>query len=155
MTSVRMDARRRRPGRTGGARLFVLIDPDMARIYSADPRGSAPRLVIPYDRTGFGRHLHHVEVDARGRRRPGQGRFNDAIARTLRGAAEILVLACGTGATAARDDLLATLLRRGDDLAGRVVGWIVMDEQHLTEDELLANVRLFYADGSNHEAEAR
>jgi hypothetical protein len=41
--------------------------------------------------------------------------------------------------------LLGALLRRSGELAGRVVGWIELDEHHLTEDELLARARAFYA----------
>jgi hypothetical protein len=42
--------------------------------------------------------------------------------------------------------LLAALRRNHPDLADRVVGSIVVDEHHLTEDQLLATAREFYAD---------
>jgi hypothetical protein len=43
------------------------------------------------------------------------------------------------------DRLLAELRRHHADLARRVVGSIVVDETHLTEDQLLAASREFYA----------
>jgi hypothetical protein len=133
-----------------GAHLLVLIDDEMARVYRSEPRGQLPRRVIPYDRSGFDRHLHHVAVDARGERATEQGRFYEAIARTIQGAEEILVFACGAGAATATECLLTALLRRSGDLAGRVAGWIVLGEHHLSEDELLAEARAFYAGDGEH-----
>ena len=41
--------------------------------------------------------------------------------------------------------LLAEIRQRHADLAGRVVGSIVVDEHHLTDGQLLAKAREFYA----------
>ncbi|MCL1473418.1 hypothetical protein [Argonema antarcticum] len=43
------------------------------------------------------------------------------------------------------DYLLAELKENHPDLARRVVGTIVVNEQHMTEDQLLAKARSFYA----------
>jgi hypothetical protein len=138
-----------------GAHLLVVIDHHMARIYKSDLHRSVPQRVIPYDRAGLDRHLHHVEVDGCGRRKPEQGRFYDGIARTLQGAEEVLVFACGTGASSALDALLTALLRLSGDLAGRVAGWIVLDEHHLTEDQLLAEARGFCANRGRRDSRNR
>ena len=43
------------------------------------------------------------------------------------------------------EQLLAELKRFHKDLAQRVVGVVVVDQPHLTEDQLLAKAREFYA----------
>jgi hypothetical protein len=45
------------------------------------------------------------------------------------------------------DQLLAELKRHHPDISERVVGSVVVDAQHLTEDQLLAKARDFYAAG--------
>ena len=42
------------------------------------------------------------------------------------------------------DYLLEYLKKHHADIAGRVVGAIVVNEQHMTEDQLLAQAREFY-----------
>ena len=146
------DERSSRPPATEGTHLLVVIDHRMARIYKSQLRGSVPQQLIPYDRSGFGRHLHHVEANGSGQRKPERRSFYEAVARTLRSAEEILVFGSGTGASSGMGQLLAALRRHHPDLADRVVGSIVVDEHHLTEDQLLATAREFYADRVTRES---
>jgi hypothetical protein len=125
--------------------LLVVIDHREARVYRAELRGSVPQRVVPYDPHGFGRHLHNVEDDGNGQRKPERKSFYESVARTLRGAGQILVFGSGTGASSAMDQLLAVLKRDHSNLAERIVGSVVVDAQHLTEDQLLARARDFYA----------
>jgi hypothetical protein len=131
-----------------GVHLLVVIDHRLARIYQADLHGSVPRRVVPYDRSGFGRHLHNVEDDANGQRKPENKSFYEAVAKTLQDAEKILLFGSGTGASSAMEQLLAALRRDHPSVASRVVGSIVVDEQHLTEDQLLAQARKFYENPS-------
>ncbi len=124
-----------------GAHLLVVIDHRLARIYKAELHGSVPQRVIPYDRSGFGRHLHYVQDDSNGQRVPEVKSFYEAIAKTLEGAEKILLFGSGTGASSAMEQLLAELKQHHKELAVRVVGSVVVDEHHLTEDELLAKAR--------------
>ncbi len=50
----------------------------------------------------------------------------------------------GTGASSAMEQLLAELKRHHQDIAKRVVGSMVVNEHHLTEDQLLAKAREFF-----------
>jgi hypothetical protein len=128
-----------------GAHLLVVIDHRLARIYQAELHGSVPQRVIPYDRGGFGRHLHRVEEAADGKRKPEDNSFYDQVIRTLEGAEMILLFGSGTGASSAMEQLFAELKKQHKELAKRVVGLIVVDEQHLSEDQLLAKAREVYA----------
>ena len=125
--------------------LFVVIDHRMARIYQAELQGTVPQRITPYDPSGSSRHLHYVEENPTGQRKPEQKAFYDAIIRAMQGAAQILLFGSGTGASSAMEHLLAELKRTSPELANRVVGSLVVNEQHLTENQLLAKAREFYA----------
>jgi hypothetical protein len=128
-----------------GVHLLVVIDHREARVYRAELHGSVPQRVVPYDPHGFGRHLHHVEDDGNGQRKPERKSFYESVAKTLGGAEQVLVFGRGTGASSAMDQLLAALKHDHPVLAKRVVGSLVVDAQHLSEDQLLAKARDFYA----------
>jgi hypothetical protein len=132
-----------------GAHLLVVIDHREARVYRAELHGSVPQRVVPYDPHGFGRHLHNVEDDGNGQRKPERKSFYESVAKTLRGAEQVLVFGSGTGASSAMDQLLAALKHDHPDVAKRVVGSLVVDAQHLSEDQLLAKARDFYANAGS------
>jgi hypothetical protein len=140
----RSDPAPQRPA-ADGVNLLVVIDHRMARIYKAELHGSVPQRVIPFDLHGSGRHLHNVEDHADGQRKPEMKSFYEAIARTLRGGDKILVFGSGTGASSAMEHLLAELREHHADIFKRVVGSVVVDEPHLTENQLLAKARDFYS----------
>lgn len=69
----------------------------------------------------------------------------EAVAKTLEGAKTILLFGSGTGSSSAMEQLLAELKRRHPRLVARVAGCVVVDEQHVTENQLLAKARDFFA----------
>ena len=129
-----------------GVHLLVVIDHREARIYRAELHGSLPQRVTPYNPGGFGRNLHYVQDDSNGQRKPERKSFYEAIAGTLRGAEKVLLFGRGTGAGSAMEHLVAELRRHHADIAKRIVGTVVLNESHLTENQLLAKAREFYAD---------
>lgn len=128
-----------------GVHLLVVIDHRQARVYKTEVHGSVPQRITPYNPGGFGRHLHYVQDDSNGQRKPERRSFYEAIAKTLEGAGQILLFGSGTGASSAMEELLAELKHHHSDVATRIVGSVVLDETHLTEDQLLAEARDFYA----------
>jgi hypothetical protein len=131
-------------GDAEGVHLLVAIDHRLARIYKTELHGSLPQRILPFDRNGSGRHLHYVENDSSGQRKPAQRSFYEAIAKTLGSAENILVFGCGTGASSAMDQLLAELSQHDENIARRIVRTVVVDEQDLSEGQLLAKAREFY-----------
>jgi hypothetical protein len=127
-----------------GLHLLVVIDHRLARIYRTELHGSIPQRITPHDAAGSDRHLHYVENDSNGQRKPEQKSFYDAIAKAMQGSQQILLFGSGTGASSAMEHLLAELKSNHSDLAKRVVGSVVVDEQHLSENQLLAKAREFY-----------
>jgi hypothetical protein len=131
-----------------GVHLLVVIDHREARIFKTEVHGSVPERITPFDPQGTHRHLHNVEDDSNGQRKPEPKAFYEAIARTLSGAEKILILGSATGSSSAMDHLVAELKQHHSEIARRVVGTIVVNGQHMTEDQLLAEARKFYA--TNH-----
>jgi len=129
------------PPAAAGTHLLVVIDHREARIYSAELHGSVPQRIAPYDPFGFGRDLRYNQDDSNGQRKPEQKSFYEAVAKTLKGAQQILLFGTGTGASSAMEHLLAELKHNHPDIAERVVGSIAVDEHHLTDDQLLAKAR--------------
>lgn len=134
----------------GGVHLLVVIDHREARVYRAKLHGSVPQRIDPYDPGGFGQHLHDVEHGGHSHRKPELKSFYESVAKALDGAAQVLVFGSGTGASSAMEHLLAALKRDHPDVARRVVGSLVVDAQHLSEDQLLAKARDFYAGLATH-----
>jgi hypothetical protein len=130
-----------------GTHLLVVIDHREARIYSAELHGSIPERITPYDPFGFGRDLHYNQDDSNGQRKPEQKSFYEAVAKTLRGAQQILMFGTGTGASSAMEALAADLKHNHHDIADRIIGAFAVNEHHLTEDQLLAKARELFVAG--------
>jgi hypothetical protein len=130
----------------GGKQLLVVIDHHEARVYAALEHGTTPRRIIPHDADGKARYLHRVDDDSNGQRKPELRSFYEAVATALAGAEAILLFGNGTGASSAMEHLSAQLRQRHPDLAGRVIASAVIDEAHLTEDQLLAKARHSFAE---------
>lgn len=125
--------------------LLVVIDHREARIYSTELHGSVPQRITPYSPQGVDRHLHYVQDESNGQRKPERKSFYEDVASTLEGDQQILLFGAGTGASSAMEQLFMDLERRHPQVARRIVGRLVVDEQHLTENQLLAKARDFYA----------
>ena len=132
-----------------GMHLLVVIDHREARVFKAEVHGSTPERITPYDPHGSRRHLRRVEEDdASGQRKPEPTAFYEAVVRTLAGAERILILGSSTGASSAMAHLAAELKRHHPELARRVIGTLVVDNRHMTDDQLLAKAREVYATGA-------
>jgi hypothetical protein len=132
--------------RQAGPHLLVVIDHLEARVYRVEVNGAVPERIAPYDPHGFGRHLHSAHEWTDGKSRPEQKSFYEAVAKTLRGAGQVLLFGSGTGKSSAMDHLLAGLKDHHPDVAGKVIGTVVVDAHHTTEGQLVARARDFYAE---------
>ncbi len=128
-----------------GEHLLVVIDHREARIYRTELHGSVPQRIAPLGAEGANRHLHNVTDDGNGQRKPEVKAFYDAIARSLIGAEKILILGSATGSSSAMEHLVAELKEHHPRTGLKIVGTVVVNEQHMTEDQLLAEARKFYA----------
>jgi hypothetical protein len=128
-----------------GTDLLVVIDHHEAKVYRTEMHGAVPERLVPYDPHGFGRHLHSANDETDGKRKPERKSYYEAVAATLRGADRVLIFGSGTGESSAMEQLLADLKQNHPDVVEHVVGSVVVDAHHTTEDQLLARAREFYA----------
>ncbi|CAN5180923.1 hypothetical protein BH10PLA2_BH10PLA2_17120 [soil metagenome] len=134
------------PSVVAGAHMLVVIEHHEAQIYRTEMQGTVPQQLVPLDPHGFRRHLHSSgNVETAGHREPERKSFYDAVAKTLRGAEQVLLFGSGTGESSAMDQLLADLKEHHHDVADKVIGSILIDAKHTTEPQLLAKAREFYA----------
>jgi len=124
-----------------GVHLLVVLGAPKARVYRVEMRGALPLRVSPYDPFGDGGHAGGArDDDADG------DAARETLARILNGAEQVLLFAAGDDAPAALAGLTAHLKLRHTDVARRVVGSVVIeDELDRSADRLLAKVRGVYA----------
>jgi hypothetical protein len=126
--------------------LLVVIDHREAKVYRTEVHGAVPERIVPYDPHGYGTHLHAAHEWTDGKRPPERKSFYEAVAKTLQGAGQVLLFGSGTGRSSAMEVLLADLKAHHADVAGRIIGSVVVDAHHTTEDQLLAKARAYYAE---------
>ena len=131
---------------TAATHLLVDIDHHEAKVYRTEVHGAVPQRLEPYDPHGYGRHLHSATEPTDGKGPHERKSFYEAIAKTLRGSEQVLVFGSGTGKSSAMDQLLAGLKEHHPDVAAKVIGSVVVDAHHTTENQLLAKAREFYAE---------
>jgi hypothetical protein len=126
--------------------VLVVIDHHEAKVYRTEVHGAVPQGITPYDPHGYGRHLHSAHEWTDGKRQPERKSFYEAIAKTLRGADQVLLFGSGTGRSSAMEMLVADLKAHHSDVADKIIGSVVVDAHHTTENQLLAKARDFYAE---------
>jgi len=126
--------------------LLVVLDHHEARIYRTEVHGSEPTSIVPYDPNGYGKHLHSAHEWTDGKRPPERKSYYEAVAKTLRGAEQVLLFGSGTGRSSAMDQLVADLKAHHSDIAEKIIGSVIVDAHHTTEGQLLAKARDFYAE---------
>src|SRR6478672_7888841 len=126
--------------------LLVVLDHQEARVYRTEVVGAVPERIAPYDPHGYGRHLHSAQEWTDGKRLPERKSFYEAVAKTLRGAEQVLLFGSGTGRSSAMEMLLADLKAHHPDVAERVIRSVIVDAHHTTEGQLLAKAREVYAE---------
>lgn len=128
-------------------RFVVAIDHTETRIYKLDSDdGVAPVRITPYDPHNHLRHLHHKAGNFQGERAPENPSYYRRIAETLAGAAQILVIGHGTGASSTMAHLVRSLSQHHAEIADHIVGVMTADLSAATEPQLLAAAREFYAE---------
>jgi hypothetical protein len=129
----------------GDPNWLVVIDHREARVYSSEANGSEPVRIMPHEPSAFFRHAHNSKDFARGKEKPDPNSFFEPVAAALKGAGRILVFGAGTGTSSEMELFVAWLGQHRPLVAARVVGSVVVDENHLSEAQLLSKAREFFA----------
>jgi hypothetical protein len=124
---------------------LLVINHHEARIFRAEMHGALPQQILPHEPDDFFRHAPNSKEFSRGQEKPDPNSFFEPMAKALKDAGKILVFGGGTGMSSEMDQFVAWVKLHHPELAQRIIGSLVVDEHHLTEDQLLAKAREFYA----------
>jgi hypothetical protein len=124
---------------------LLVIDHHEARIFRSKIHGAPPQLILPPNPTEHFDHARDSHAGSKGKEKPEPNSFFELVAEELKAAGQILIFGTGTGTSNEMDQFVAWLKIRHPHLAERIIGLLVVDEQHLTNDQLLAKAREFYA----------
>lgn len=123
---------------------LLVIDHREARIYRSKMHGAVAQQILPHKPEDYFRHAQDSMGSSRGKEKPDPNSFFEPIAKALQPARQILIFGTGTGASNEMDQFVSWLEIHHRELAGRIIGALVVDAHHLTEGELLAKAREFY-----------
>ena len=124
------------------AHWLLVIDHHEARIFRSEIHGGLPQKILPAE---YSQHTRDSGDVSRGKEKPDATSFFKPVAEALRTAGQILVFGTGTGTSNEMNQFTAWLNKHDPELGKRIVGSVVVDEQYLTEDQLLAKAWEFYA----------
>jgi hypothetical protein len=130
---------------SGEAHWLLVINHRDARIYRTEMRGTTPERIMPHEPDDFFRHAPHSKDFSRGKEKPDPNSFFEPVAKALQAADRILIFGRGTGMSSEMDQFVAWTKDHHPLLAQRIIGQRVIDESQLTEAQLLAHAREFYA----------
>jgi len=125
---------------------LVVIDHREARIYRSLAPDAVAQQMRPHVPDDYFRHAPNSDQLSRGKEKPDPNSFFEPVAAAVSGATRILLFGSGTGTSSEMDQFSAWLKQHRPEVAKRIVGSIVVDERHLSEAQLLAKAREFYAE---------
>jgi hypothetical protein len=137
----------------GGTHWLLVIDHQEAQVFRAEMHGAVAQQILPHEPDRYFRHAHHSKDFSRGEEKPDPGSFFGPVADALEADGQILVFGSGTGMSSEMDQFVAWAKLHRPEVARRIMGSLVVNERHLTVDQLLAKAREFFATKTNAEHE--
>jgi hypothetical protein len=116
-----------------------------ARIFRSEMQGAVPQKIVPQEPEDYFRHARHGKDFSRGQEKPDSNKYFEPVAKALQASGPILLFGAGKGTSNEMDQFVAWLTLHHPEAAGRIIGSQIVDEGHLTEGQLLAKAREFYA----------
>jgi hypothetical protein len=123
---------------------LLVIDRHEARIYRSEMKGAVPQQILPHQPENNLRHTPDAKSFSRGEK-PEPNRFFEPVTKALNGTGPVLVFGSGTGKSSEMDQFVAWVKIHHPLLAKRIIGTQVIDQHHLSGDQILAKAREFYA----------
>jgi len=127
------------------AHWLVVIDHHEVRIFRSESHGAIPQQLLPHEPDDFFRHAQDSQSFSLGKEKPEPNSYFEPVAEALKAADKILVFGAGTGMSNEMDQFIGWLRIHHAEIAQRIIGSVVVDLNHLTEAQLLAKAREFYA----------
>ncbi len=127
------------------ARMLLVLDRHVARLFQIENKEAAPAVLRPPAPAEFFRHAHEGRDYLSGKEKPAPGSYFESVALALKEAGQVLILGTGTGTSSEMDQFTGWLKSHHPELAGKISGTLTVDEHHLTEAQLVAKAREFFA----------
>jgi len=127
------------------ANWLLVIDRQEARIYRSLAAGAVPQRIHPHASAVPARTATPAKSADRPVENPNRSSFYEPVAGVLKGANKFLVFGSGTGTSSEMDQFLVWLKRHQPAVAQRKVAAVVVDENHRSEAQLLAQARELFA----------
>jgi hypothetical protein len=124
------------------SRWLLVINHHVARIFRSEAHGTTAEDILPQERSENARGNPDF---TRGGEQPDPHSFFPVVAKALKEAGQLLVFGSGTGLANEMNQFVGWLRIHDFRLFARVSGAVVIDEHHLTDAQLLAKARAFYA----------
>ncbi len=124
---------------------LLVIDHHEARIFRSELLGAVPQTILPHEPTEYFRHAPDSKEVSRGQEKPDPNTFFAPIVKALQAPGPILLFGTGTGTSSEMEQFNAWVKVHHPEVAKRIIGSLGVDEHHLTEGQLLAKARDFYA----------
>ena len=131
----------------GGAVLhwLLVIDHHEARLFRSELHGSVPQTITPHEPDEFLLHGQNSQNLSRGKEKPDPNSFFAPVVKALEAPGPILICGTGKGHSSEMEQFVAWAKQHHPEVAKRIIGTLVVDESHLTVNQLLAKARDFYA----------
>lgn len=130
------------------AHWLLVIDHREARIFRSEMHGAVPQQILPPEPEDYFRHAYNSKDFSRGKEKPDPNSFFEPVAKALQAAGQILIFGAGKGMSSEMEQFVAWSKTHHPEVAKRIIGTLTVDESHLTQDQLLAKAREFYANAS-------
>ena len=124
---------------------LVVIDHHEARLFRSEMHGTVPQQFLPHKPEDYFRHPHNSKDFSRGKEKPDPNSYFEPVSRALLGGGKFLIFGNGTGLSSEMDQFISWLKTHHPELSKRMIGSQVVDEHHLTENQLLEKAREFYS----------
>ena len=123
---------------------LLVIDHHQARLFRSEMHGAVPQKLHPHEPDRYFRHEQNSQNLSRGKEKPEPNSFFEPIAKELHAAGQLLIFGTGTGKSNEMDQFVAWTRLHHPELAARIIGSLVVDENHLTDGQILGKAREFY-----------
>jgi hypothetical protein len=127
------------------AHWLLVIDHHEARVFHSEIHSAQAGRILPHDVTEHFNQVQDAEEVSRSKEKPDPNSFFEPVAKALQAAGQILIFGTGTGSSSEMDQFITWLKTHHPEMASRIIGSLAVDEQHLTNDQILAKAREFYA----------
>lgn len=128
------------------AHWLLVVNHHEARIYRTEMEGGSPHRISSHSHDSASRHAPHSKDFSRGQEKPDPNGFFEPVSKALQSGGPILIFGTGTGKSSEMAQFVTWLKLHHPATAHRIVGSVVIDENHLSEGQLLAKARSFYSE---------